>query len=67
MFEKLGYKYKNYAGYISYEKDVNNTTYFISFDNSSHDICKHQVSERYLSITIKELQAINKQIEELRW
>lgn len=67
MFKKLGYEYKNYSGYISYQKKVNNTTYFISFDNREKDICKHQVSERFLSITLKELQAINKQIEELGW
>lgn len=67
MFKKLGYEYKNYAGYISYQKNINNTTYFIAFDNIKKNICKHQVSERYLSITLKELKAINKQIEELGW
>lgn len=67
MFKKLGYEYKNYAGYISYEKEINNTTHFISFDNKNHTVTKHQISDRYLSITMKELQAINKQVEELGW
>lgn len=67
MFEKLGYEYKKYADYINYEKNVNNTIHMISFDNRSHTITKHQISDRYLSITIPELQAINKQVEELQW
>ena len=68
MFEELGYKYHNYAGYISYQKDIpNKVTYFIAFDYKDRTVTKHQVSDRYLSITISELKAINKQIEELGW
>lgn len=67
MFEKLGYKYKNYDGYICYEKETNNTTHFIGFDNRTHTFTKYQMSDRFLSITSKELKAINKQVEELRW
>ena len=68
MFEKLGYKYKNYAGYISYEKELKNgDCYFISFDYTDKTITKHQVSDRYLPIEIKELKAINQQVKELGW
>ncbi len=68
MFEKLGYEYKNYAGYISYQKELNDSNvYFISFDPKNKTVTKHQMSDKYLRITINELQAINKQISELGW
>lgn len=69
MFEKLGYKFNKYGdSYISYKKDLENgNCYMISFDLLTKNLCKFQLSERYLSIDVKELQAINKQCEELGW
>ena len=68
MLEDLGYEYKNYAGYISYEKKLKNgNVYFISFNTLNKEVCKHQMSEKYVSIELKELKAIYNKCKELGW
>ena len=74
MFEKLGYKLKQC--YV-YEKVITTDTYYyvtsISFNdrNFIHILTKMvgQGKEQDIvsSLTLEELQAINKQIEELGW
>lgn len=62
MFEKLGYKKVslNSSGYIEYERFEDDN--FFSFDLTSKEI---YICES--SITVEELEAINKQCEELGW
>lgn len=74
MFEELGYKLKQY--YV-YEKVIPTDTYYyvtsISFNDRDfvHILTKMagQGKEQDIvsSLTLEELQAINKQIEELGW
>lgn len=70
MFEQLGYKLtKENSLYIYYQKDTGNT---IRIDKDSKSIEKYvediyQNRNSYGYITYKELQAINKQVEELGW
>ena len=66
MFEKLGYEYSKLLsddGRIYYEHKRNNNqpSNFIMFD------LNYKIISNDCDITFKELQAINKQIEELRW
>lgn len=75
MFEKLGYKklYKN-KSYMFYEKEIiENPVYeddylHIEFNFKMKAICKTLGDDNTPSdITLEELQAINKQVEELGW
>lgn len=66
MFEKLGYKIVISNGnYIKYKKDDDNVYYFLIdikdfYKSGEYDgMCGH--------ITMQELQAINKKVEELGW
>ena len=64
MFEKLGYEYElTEDNVIEYWKNVNGINYEIDFDL---DIKKLSILWNN-NITLKELQAINKQVEELGW
>ena len=77
MFEQLGYKRMDkliITGddlekvFIDYEKDKTHIT--ISSLNGAKNFGKYSLKLlgfKYMDITIKELQAINKQIEELGW
>ena len=66
MFDELGYEYSKLLsddGRIYYEHKNNNnqSSNFIMFD------LEYKVISNDCDITFKELQAINKQIEELHW
>lgn len=66
MFKKLGYEYSRLLsddGRIYYEHKNNNNqpSNFIMFD------LEYKVISNDCDITLEELQAINKQIEELHW
>ena len=73
MFEKLGYEYN--------PKMVNNAIFLLDYENDNKEhIIFSEINDTFIKgkftifggfkgieITIEELQAINKQIEELRW
>lgn len=68
MFEKLGYKQEYHISYLKYYREIQ--------QNCCDDVNKSQIwfdpiDESFEKIggliTMEELQAINKQIEELGW
>lgn len=68
MFEKLDYKYFKYSwGDISYSKDFDWVNIDIWFDIGKKEIQMHSTKNITFTLSIEELQAINKQIEELGW
>ena len=62
MFEELGYKLYNQNIYLEYVKEEEHITFYIN----EKTFCKYKGYE-IGEITLKELQAINKQVEELHW
>ena len=65
MFEELGYKKDNYTEIeILYRKDEN---HIIRFWKKGKRIIKQNEDGWYMSITMQELQAINKKCKELGW
>ena len=58
MFEKLGYELKDGYSCIVYENINNDSIIFWTHENIT-------IQTRYISVKL--LQAINKQIEELGW
>lgn len=76
MFEELGYKYvqNNINNVIKYKiKHFISDTNYIMFDLDTKQINCYILSDSPftpssdMAISVKELQAINKQIEELGW
>ena len=75
MFEKLGYKLANDCEYyLFYEKplkenaEYENDYIHLEFDFKDKTICKSYGDDNSVyEITLEELQAINKQVEELGW
>lgn len=67
MFEKLGYKYTKYGDDIQYCKQFTYAGIRIYFSNFREEI--EISSDKNIIITIdkNELQAMNKQAEELGW
>ena len=68
MFEKLGYKgskVNNAVGYIN-EKG-SEFILFISGIGETKKICVHRDNTEYPAMSLQELQAINKKVEELGW
>ena len=63
MFKKLGYEYIEYIGRIAYYKKVGNYDIEIDFWVDSGD---YTIENKYI-LSYEELQAINKQVEELGW
>ena len=66
MFEELGYDLIVDKFFIKYIKDIDQ----IIFDLKEKDISVYEYwcgEFTYHPITLKELQAINKQVEELGW
>lgn len=66
MFEELGYEYSTLLSdqqriYYEHKHFNNQPSNFIIFD------LDYQIISNDCDITLKELQAINKQIEELGW
>lgn len=72
MFEKLGYKSKMFKGYITYRKSLKNGYKEITFD-LEHELLHIDTAEEgepnYVTtiLSLKELEIINKKIEELKW
>lgn len=65
MFEELGYKQEIYISSIYYYgEDSDYDYYYIAFDKLDKSI---KINKYINEITIEELKAINKQIEELGW
>ena len=75
MFEKLGYKEliknKTYMFYVKELRDnpeYENDYIHLEFDFKDKTICKTYGDDNSVyEITLEELQAINKQVEELKW
>lgn len=71
MFEKLGYKQiENNANYISYKYEFSDGSYIYStirFYLPQQEIEFYYNDDILNSIEVEELQAINKQVEELGW
>lgn len=77
MFEKLGYSYRRQAQGIVCQKSFNKSypcdeiiIYDNEYDYNNKEIRKTRIyleKRTYKNITLEELQAINKQIEELGW
>ena len=69
MFEKLGYKQTdNLPTYIEYLKQGNTKITEITFDIEEKRIIKQDFNTGFAYyIKYDELQAINKQVEELGW
>lgn len=65
MFEELGYeKQNNPEKEIKY---IKNEFHIIRFWKPSQQIIKQDEQGLYMGITMQELQAINKKVEELGW
>lgn len=62
MFEKLGYKKNETINFISYRGKLDDR-YAILFDKSDKSI----IFERFNTIEILQLQAINQKVKELKW
>lgn len=71
MFEKLGYELKQGVDFLLYvlESEENpDIQYYIEFETDVKTIIIDTNRKDFINdITIKELQAINKQVEELGW
>lgn len=72
IFEKLGYKAQYDDKYINWIKKVDGITCEITFDFNTELVEFYfygkDFKDRYdVDLNISELQAINKQVEELRW
>lgn len=66
MFEKLGYEYFDNGlriTYQNYEKECK----LIEFNLKEKKMMLADDSEEVVILSFKEIKAINKQIEELRW
>ena len=71
MFSELGYR-KGSNEITYYKKYKNGKEVFIDFDKKKIKKCKcgygvELVDDRDITITLSELKAINKQVEELGW
>lgn len=67
QFEKLKYKYEKIVDFICYTKNNYGKTNYISFDSKTKTISKYTTGGESESISLKELKAINKKVEELGW
>lgn len=68
IFEKLGYeksKTNNALGYIN--ETGTQFILFLSGIDKPKQICIHKDDTEYPAMSIQELQAINKKVEELEW
>lgn len=66
LFEELGYEIFDYgAKYIHYRNTKKR--WFIAFDLDKKDILTNKPATIFNDMECKELQAINKQVEELGW
>lgn len=71
MFEKLGYEQDKFMGrFMGYRKNIDETTIkYITFINTGNSqyFTLIETDKDNPSLNIKELEAINKQVEELGW
>lgn len=66
MFEKLEYKFSEFQNTIRYDKNVDYLYETIVFDKDDKTVYKQANCEPG-DITLEELQAIKKQIDDLGW
>lgn len=67
MFEQLGYEYDTYGEDIIFTKDFKYAVVELYFDMYSKTLSILSNKDITFEFNIKELKAINKQIEELGW
>lgn len=69
MFEKLGYTYRETKEEIIYMNDDSYDGYSITFNKNEKYIfpTEEDFYHSSIGISLEELQAINKQVEELGW
>lgn len=74
MFEELGYKLYEHKTYMFYEKALKeNPEYENDYEHIEFNFIDETINKTYgddnsvCDITLEELQAINKQVEELGW
>lgn len=69
MFEELGYEYYEDDGFTCYQRKIKISIEpdYISFNRLEKEIFISRKNENGLTIDTLILQAINKQVEELRW
>ena len=69
MFEELGYMTDENEYFIEYRKQKENCCKFIKFDliDKAFTSFYYIIPDRQSYLTMEELQAINKKVEELGW
>lgn len=74
MFEKLGYKKFQYGTYNYIKHYKSGRELFICFDTRRKKVSKgkcgfgiYPMTKKDIEITMRELQAINQQVKELKW
>ena len=67
MFEELNYEYFNNGLRITYQNYTISECKIIEFDLKKRTMLLADDSEEVVMLNIKELKAINKQVEELGW
>lgn len=67
MFEKLGYEHFDNGIRITYQNYKISECKLIEFQLYNKKMWLADDSEELVELSLKEIQAINKQIEELRW
>ena len=69
MFEELGYMKEENDYFIEYRKQKENCCKFIKFDliDKAFTNFYYVIPDRQSYLSMQELQAINKKVEELRW
>ena len=67
MFEELGYDYFNNGLRITYQNYEISECKLIEFDLKKKNMMLADDSEEVVGLSLKEIKAINKQVEELGW
>lgn len=67
MFEELGYEYITYGKDVIFTKEFGYATVELYFDVETKNLIIQSNKNIAFEFNIKELKAINKQIEELGW
>ena len=67
MFEELGYDYFNNGLRITYQNYEISECKLIEFDLKKKNMMLADDSEEVVELSLKEIKAINKQVEELNW
>lgn len=67
MFEKLGYEYFNNGLRITYQNYKVSSCKLIEFNLQKKKMWLADDDEEVVELSLKEIKAINKQVEELGW